>query len=677
IAKQQDPDALVTYVNFPTTEYLQLPFLDFQCFNVYLESSQSLAGYLAKLQNLSGEQPLVMAEIGLDSIRNGEEAQKESLDWQIRTAFAEGCAGAFVFAWTDEWYRGGNDIDDWDFGLTTREREAKPALKAVKKAFAETPFSDDLEWPSISVVVCSYNGAATIRDTFEALSRISYPDVEVIVVNDGSTDETAKIAGEYDVKLISTENRGLSNARNTGWQEAKGEIIAYIDDDAYPDPDWLRYIAHTYMTTDYAGVGGPNFAPPGDGPIADCVANAPGRPVQVLLTDTEAEHIPGCNMTFKRDVLEAIGGFDPRYRAAGDDVDVCWRIQERGWKIGFHAGALNWHHCRNSYSMYWKQQQGYGKAEALLEEKWPDKYNTAGHFTWKGRLYGKGITEAVPTGRWRIYQGQWGVAPFQSIYEPAPGLLRSLPLMPEWYMLCWLLGFLSLLGLLWQPLLWTLPLLAIAVTASAVQSVNAAMKAEFPTHWPSRWQCFKLRCLSAWLHSLQPLARLIGRFSHGLTPWRMRNGLTRKIFRISRLRIKIWSEHWRSNSDWLSILQQRMQDDGIRVMSGGEFDSWDFEVKTGLLGSARLLMAAEEHGGEKLLLRFSVKSVCARWGQMVTGIFLVIGTIAFFDQAWFVAGILGAMAALLIFRTRYEAATAVAVFKASLGGFKAEVEDGG
>ncbi len=677
IAKKQDPDALVTYVNFPTTEYLQLGFLDFQCFNVYLESREALSGYLAKLQNLAGEQPLVMAEIGLDSMRNGEDAQRESLDWQVRMAFSQGCAGAFVFAWTDEWYRGGNDIEDWDFGLTTRAREAKPALSAVKKAFAETPFPEDLDWPSVSVVVCSYNGAATIRDTLEALSKISYPNVEVIFVNDGSTDETADIAGEYDVTLISTENQGLSNARNTGWQAAKGEIIAYIDDDAYPDPDWLRYIAHTFMTTEYAGVGGPNVAPAGDGPIADCVANAPGRPVQVLLTDTEAEHIPGCNMAFRRSVLEAINGFDPRYRAAGDDVDLCWRIQERGWRIGFHAAALNCHHCRNSLSMYWKQQQGYGKAEALLEEKWPDKYNTAGHFTWKGRLYGKGITEAIPSGRWRIYQGQWGVAPFQSIYEPAPGLLRSLPLMPEWYVVCWLLAFLSLLGLAWKPLLLMLPLLGIALMASAVQSINAAMKAEFPTPWPGRWQRFKLRCISAWLHSLQPLARLIGRFRHGLTPWRMRNGLTRKMFRISNSKLKIWSEHWRSNSDWLRKVQQRMHDDGIRVWPGGEFDSWDLEVRTGLLGSARLLMASEEHGGEKLLLRFSVKPVFSRWGQMLTGIFLAIGIIAFFEQAWFVSGILGGMAALLVSRTRYEAAMAVAVFKDSLDGFKGEVEDGG
>jgi O-antigen biosynthesis protein len=356
--KQEDPAALVTYVNFPTTEYLELPFLDICCFNVYLESRERLEAYLARLQNLAGERPLLMAEIGLDSRRNGEEKQAAALEWQMRSAFAEGCVGTFVFAWTDEWYRGGNDIDDWDFGLTTRERRPKLALETIRQVYASVPFPADMAWPRISVVVCSFNGARTIRDTLDALAQLDYANFEVIVVNDGSTDETGSIVAEYDVRLISTENCGLSNARNTGWREATGEIVAYIDDDAYPDPHWLQFLAYRFMTTDYVGVGGPNLAPEGDGSIADCIANAPGGPVHVLVSDIEAEHIPGCNMAFRREALEAIDGFDPRYRAAGDDVDLCWRLQERGGRIGFHAGGMDWHHRRNSLAMYWRQQKG-------------------------------------------------------------------------------------------------------------------------------------------------------------------------------------------------------------------------------------------------------------------------------------------------------------------------------
>ena len=328
-AKDEDPEGLVTYVNYPTTEYLQLPFLDLLCFNVYLETQERLEAYLARLQNIAGDRPVLMGEVGLDSRRNGERAQAHVLEWQMRTLFAGGCAGAFVFAWTDEWYRGGHDITDWDFGLTDRQRRPKPALAAVSSAFAEVPFPPDIAWPSISVVVCSYNGARTIRDCCEGLVRLEYPNFEVIVVNDGSTDATPEIVSQYDFRLISTENRGLSNARNTGWQEARGEIVAYIDDDAYPDPHWLTYLAAAFMRTTHVGIGGPNLPPPGDGPTADCVANAPGGPVHVLLSDTEAEHIPGCNMAFRKTALQAIGGFDPQFRTAGDDVDVCWRLQQQ------------------------------------------------------------------------------------------------------------------------------------------------------------------------------------------------------------------------------------------------------------------------------------------------------------------------------------------------------------
>src|SRR5213594_1925827 len=140
VVKAEDPAALVTYVNYPTTEYLQLPFLDLVCFNVYLESQERLEAYLARLQNIAGNRPLLMSELGLDSLRHGENAQASVIDWQIRTAFAGGCAGAFVFAWTDEWHRGGYDIKDWKFGLTERDRRPKPALGAVRAAFAEVPF---------------------------------------------------------------------------------------------------------------------------------------------------------------------------------------------------------------------------------------------------------------------------------------------------------------------------------------------------------------------------------------------------------------------------------------------------------------------------------------------------------------------------------------------------------
>lgn len=605
IAKQEDPAALVSYVSYPTTEYLQLDFLDLICFNVYLEAPAKLAAYLARLQNIAGEKPLLMAEIGLDSRHQGTQAQAQSLAWQVRTAFAAGCAGTFVFAWTDEWYRGGHDIEDWDFGLTTRDRQPKPALTEVTRAYAELPFPADVDWPKVSAVVCSYNGARTIRDTLEGLKHLAYPNYEVIVVNDGSSDTTPDIAKEYDVTLISTENRGLSNARNTGWQVASGKIIAYIDDDAYPDPHWLHYLAWTFMHSEHVGVGGPNLAPPGDGPIADCIANSPGGPVQVLLSDTEAEHIPGCNMAFRRDALAAIDGFDARYRTAGDDVDLCWRLQANGGTIGFHASAMDWHHRRNSVKTYWRQQQGYGRAEALLEEKWPEKYNTLGHFAWSGRLYGKGLTEAIKFSTARVYGGPWGSALFQSIYQPAVGPWNSLPLMPEWFLVTGALGVLTLLGFSWPPLFWFAPLFLIGLLAPVVQAVQSARKAVFPTPHPKCSQRLALHVLTGLLHLMQPVARLIGRLRHGLTPWRRRSTIPPR-WAIS-YSDKVWSEHWCDSADWLGRLTGALKACRVPVRVGGDFDDWDLEIRGGLFGGVRCLMMVEEHGSGRQMFRWRVR----------------------------------------------------------------------
>lgn len=651
IAKSEDRDALVTYVNFPTTEYLQLPFLDILCFNVYLESRERLDAYLARLQNLADERPLLMAEIGLDSRRHGMERQAEVLDWQVRTAFAAGCAGAFAFAWTDEWYRGGYDIEDWDFGLTTRDRTPKPALGAVQKAISEIPFPADTAWPRISVVVCSYNGSRTIRDTLEGLKHLDYPNFEVIVVNDGSTDATPEIAGDYPFRLISTENRGLSNARNTGWQEATGEIIAYIDDDAYPDPHWLQYLAHSFMTTDFVGVGGPNLAPPGDGPIAECVYNAPGGPVQVLLTDRIAEHIPGCNMAFRREALKAIDGFDPRYRVAGDDVDLCWRLQDRGGTIGFHAAAMDWHHRRNSLRMYWRQQQGYGKAEALLEEKWPERYNPMGHLTWGGRLYGRGWTQPAVPARWRIYQGAWGRAPFQPLYQSGLGTWVSLPLMPEWYLVIGGLALVSLLGLNWPPLRLALPFLLLAVLMPIGQAVLAGAKARFPSEWPSAGQRAKLRVITAFLHLMQPLARLIGRIRHGLTLWRIR-GEPAGFQPLPRT-LRLWQETWEDPADTLQRLLYALRQSRAVVQSGGDYDAWDLYVRGGLFGGARVLMVTEEHGAGRQMKRFCIGPHLAWPGTMLALFLISIALGSYADGAWtacIVTGLsaMGAVGLLLI-----------------------------
>jgi len=683
-AKQEDPGGLVTYVNYPSTEYLRLRFLDFVCFNVYLETQERFEKYLAQLQTVADERPLVMAELGLDSLRNGETKQAQALGWQVRTAFASGCAGVFVYSWTDEWYRGGAEVYDWRFGLTTRERRPKPALEIVRAAFDEVPLPSGTRWPKVSVIVCTHNGARTIADTCEGLQRLSYPNYEVIIVDDGSTDSTAVIARNLGFRVVSTShrglasalpgkenghdwiitrpNRGLSNARNLGLALASGEIIAYLDDDAYPDPHWLRYLVASFSnprTEKYAGVGGPNVAPPGDGLVADCVAHAPGGPVHVLLTNQMAEHIPGCNMAFRKVALKAIGGFDPQFHVAGDDVDVCWRLQKEGWHLGFSPAAMVWHHRRNSVLTYWKQQQGYGKAEAMLERKWPEKYNVAGHPIWTGRVYNNGASYLGWRTR-RIYHGLWGTAPFQSLYEPAPSLLESLPMMPEWYLIMIVLGVVSLLGMEWKPLAWALPILVLGASISVVQAIRSATQAAFTGASRSRSDCWKRWIVTAFLYLLQPMARLVGRVRHGLTLWRRQPIMGYALPRP--WKADIWTERNQTIEERLEFLEHELRNLGCVPIRGSDFDRWDLKVTRGLLGSARLSMALEHHGSGRALLRIHCQPYCSISGAGLAAALVIGSWGAALDRKWAACAALGLTGLAILVRALKECAAAVAIF---------------
>src|SRR5690242_19876463 len=122
IGKELDPDGLFTYSNYPSAEYLDLSFLDVISFNVYLHRELDFRRYLTHLMAITGDRPLVLSETGIDTMREGVQHQAELLRWQSRAALELGLSGLVIFAFTDEWNTGANEITDWDFGITTRER---------------------------------------------------------------------------------------------------------------------------------------------------------------------------------------------------------------------------------------------------------------------------------------------------------------------------------------------------------------------------------------------------------------------------------------------------------------------------------------------------------------------------------------------------------------------------
>jgi hypothetical protein len=306
---------------------------------------------------------------------------------------------------------------------------------------------------------------------------------------------------------------------------------------------------------------------------------------------------------------------------------------------------------------YWRQQEGYGKAEALLERKWPDKYNTAGHVAWAGRVYSKGVTQAL-AGRGRIYSGVWGTALFQSLYEPAPGTIRSLTLMPEWYLVIALLAAISVIGLSWRPLLLAAPLLLLAVCAPVVQAWISSGRTDFTTPALSRFDRVQLRLLTASLHLLQPLARLWGRLRNGLNPWRLR--VPRYLALPVPRMLSIWTEEWTAPDSWLTNVVRGLQERHAVLRHGGDFDAWDLQIRGGCIGSARVLMAIEEHGAGQQLARFHIWPRTSRLVLTILVVFAALGLAAAFRGAWIAFGVLGGIALALSLRILYDCGLAVA-----------------
>jgi glycosyltransferase involved in cell wall biosynthesis len=519
IVKEEAPHGLTTYVNHPPTEYLTLPFLDVESHNVYLEREPEMRAYLSRLQSLAHEKPVLLAEIGLDSRKHGEAAQARFLDWQIRAAFEKGLCGVTVYGWTDEWGIFESDIEGWAFGVTDAERRPKMALAAMRQIYAGGLYQFRTKpWPLVSVVVCCYNAAATLDECLKSLGRLGYPNYEVLVIDDGSTDGTHAIAGKHAIRCIRVPNGGLSKARNLGIDAARGDIVAFIDSDAYADPDWLFYLVCALEENDASAVGGPNLSPPQDGFTAQCVDQSPGNPTCVLVDNERAEHIPGCNMAFRKEAFEVVGLFDAQHRAAGDDVDLCWRLLAADRKIVYHPSAVVWHHRRPTVRGYLRQQKGYGYAEAHLQRRYPGRFNFFGYPVWEGGVYDSVHSHLRQQGlpfvfRPRIYRGFFCAAQFQSLYQPFLTWWFQIFSTAEWVVLTGC-SFLSGLLAWWTGPAWVetglLGMAGLMMILSAGASLLAGWRAVRVKHWQG-WDRWRGLVMVSLLHLLQPLARSVGR----------------------------------------------------------------------------------------------------------------------------------------------------------------------
>ena len=226
------------------------------------------------------------------------------------------------------------------------------------------------------------------------------------------------------MRLIRTPNRGLSSARNTGLAAATGRDRRLHRRRRLPGPALAelprRLLRRTRRMPASAG---PNIAAGRRRPRRR-VRRATRRAARSTCCSPTTRPSTSRAATWRsaREALAAIGGFDPQFRAAGDDVDVCWRLHERGWTLGFSPAAMVWHHRRDSVRALLapaaRLRQGRGAARAKVAAE--VQRRRPSHLDGAAVRNGAARTRRCWR-RWRIYHGTWGTGSFQSIYQPAAG----------------------------------------------------------------------------------------------------------------------------------------------------------------------------------------------------------------------------------------------------------------
>jgi glycosyltransferase involved in cell wall biosynthesis len=225
--------------------------------------------------------------------------------------------------------------------------------------------------PTVSIVIPVYNGASTISACLDSLLNQDYPAdaYEIIVVENGSTDNTAQVVKRYPVQLFHSEPRGPAPARNLGLARSEADIIAYTDADCIADPNWLSLLVQPYTDPEIGGVGGAILAyGHADRNIVEVFSDEHSPLVNFVSGENEfLPHLYTANASYRRDLLNRISGFNAQLVTA-DDVDVSWRLQlETGTKLAYVPEAIIYHHHRATRAGLARQYRQYGFGEILLD----------------------------------------------------------------------------------------------------------------------------------------------------------------------------------------------------------------------------------------------------------------------------------------------------------------------
>jgi glycosyltransferase involved in cell wall biosynthesis len=228
--------------------------------------------------------------------------------------------------------------------------------------------------PRASVVVAARNAAGAIGDCLASLAALDYPRVEVIVADDGSTDETAEVARRAGATVVAGEGLGPAAARNAGVRASSGEIVAFTDADCTVEPSWLRELASTLTAVNAASAGGPQrnvFANPSWAPAIEAFFRASSAVAEYTRSHGEARAVPhnaSCSSAYWRGDFLAVGGFTPGLWP-GEDVDLDYRLRRIGRPAFFVPGAVVVHHRPGGLRWFVSMMRRYGHGQGVLARR--------------------------------------------------------------------------------------------------------------------------------------------------------------------------------------------------------------------------------------------------------------------------------------------------------------------
>ena len=228
--------------------------------------------------------------------------------------------------------------------------------------------------PLVSIVIACPKRSWMLDECLGAIREQSYENWEVLVLPDDGDE-----GGDERIRFISTGKVRPAEKRNLGIRLAKGEIVAFIDDDAYPDTHWLEYAIKYFGEKDIGGVGGPGVTPPGDRRMA----RIGGRVYDNWLVSgnyhyrykaggvrMDVEDYPSCNLFVRKSLLEKIGGYRTDFWP-GEDTLLCKDIIDRWKRIVYDPWVVVYHHRRPLFSAHLRQLGRYGFHRGYFCKRFP------------------------------------------------------------------------------------------------------------------------------------------------------------------------------------------------------------------------------------------------------------------------------------------------------------------